>query len=318
MNWFIIVVLICIIVITQLIYIYLENVVCIREGNSVGSDTLTITTFDTLVTDLNFTQLKPYFLYYKGELIKYNGAINTYNALTTYKGDIENYRAKQAQLNQETIRLNKCSKNFFKKITNSCKNIKKAVKRNKIPLPTRPTMPTLDSSLQNEMALIKELSSKFNNLKADITPVKSQTELKPILIKLQTIIDDGLSPFTKGILIWYVIKNSFNAYKDPVIPTTNPGNTHKYNMFLFNTNFKENQNTASIIYQSIQVLLNNNDILYDVYKAHPEITTEVATKDTINDYLFIKDNPTFNITVSTIINLIKTTVVNLKSDLDIL
>ena len=117
MNWFIIVVLICIIVITQLIYIYLENVVCIREGNSVGSDTLTITTFDTLVTDLNFTQLKPYFLYYKGKLETYTIEIRNYDdALRIYKEKFNEYTAKQAQLNKETIRLNKCSKNFFKKI----------------------------------------------------------------------------------------------------------------------------------------------------------------------------------------------------------
>jgi len=315
MNWFIIVVLICIIVITQLIYIYLENVVCIREGIYPNLN------IDRLNTNLGFTPLTPYFSYYNNKLNEYNVAINNYNKLfENYKQEFNQYTAKQGQLNKETIRLNKCSKNFFKKITNSCKNIKKAVKRNKIslPPPTRPTMPTLDSSLQNDMALINELSSKFNATYGDtsITSVKSQTELVSILTKLHTIIESVMSPFTKGIFIWYGIKNSFKAYKEPVIPTTNPGNTHKYNMFLFNTNFKENQNTASIIYQSIQVLLNNNDILYDVYKAHPEITNVDDT--TIKYYLFIKDNPTFNITISTIINLIKTTVVNLKSDLDIL
>ena len=317
MNWFIIVVLICIIVITQLIYIYLENVVCIREGIYPNLNIV------TLNTNLGFTPLTPYFDYYKNKLETYTKEIGIYDtALVNYKKEFNQYTAKQGQLNKETIRLNKCSKNFFKKITNSCKNIKKAVKRNKIPLPppTRPTMPPLDSSLQNEMALIKELSINFTTYTTidgnAITSVKSQTELVSILTKLHTIIESVMSPFTKGIFIWYGIKNSFKTYKEPVIPTTNPGNTHKYNMFLFNTNFKENQNTASIIYQSIQVLLNNNDILYDVYKAHPEITN--ADDTTIKNYLFIKDNPTFNITISTIINLIKTTVVNLKSDLDIL
>jgi hypothetical protein len=296
-------------------------VVCIREGNTIYRDL----NIDTLIDKLKFTPLTPYFSYYKNKLETYTKEIRNYEeALGNYKKEFNKYTAKQGQLNKETIRLNKCSKNFFKKITNSCKNIKKAVKRNKIslPPPTRPTMPTLDSSLQNEMALIKELSINFTTYTTidgnPITSVKSQTELNTILTTLHTIIESNMSPFTKGIFIWYGIKNSFKAYKEPVIPTTNPGNTHKYNMFLFNTNFKENQNTASIIYQSIQVLLNNNDILYDVYKAHPEIKNVDATDITIKYYLFIKDNPTFNITISTIINLIKTTVVNLKSDLDIL